>query len=91
MNQTNRRNRTEAFVIETVEDVKSQILDTLKTEVNKSIDLLKSKIIDNLIKDNKDFQRNLSCLRKKLNIFKTRVYDIEVGLLYQQQGSRRNN
>ena len=37
MSQTNRRYCTEAFVIETVEEVKSKILETLKTEVNKSI------------------------------------------------------
>ena len=29
MSQTNRRNCTEAFVVDTVEEVKSQILDTL--------------------------------------------------------------
>ena len=34
MSQTNRRNCTEAFVV--VEEVKSQILDTLKSEVDKT-------------------------------------------------------
>ena len=53
MSQTNRRNCTEAFVVETVEEVKTQILDIIVVEINKSVDLLKTKIIDNLVKENK--------------------------------------
>ena len=46
MSQTNRRNCTEAFVVETVEEVKAQILDIIVVEINKSVDLLKTKIIE---------------------------------------------
>ena len=68
------------IVTGTVEEVKSQILDTLKTEVNKSIDLLKSKIIDNLIKDNKRLLKKVILLEKEIEHIHNRVYDIEVGL-----------
>ena len=91
MSQTNRRNCTEAFVVDTVEEVKSQILDTLKSEVDKRIDLLKSKIIDNLIKDNKRLSKKVILLDEEIEHIHSRVYDIEVSLLDQQQRSRRNN
>ena len=76
MSQTNRRNCTEAFVVDTVEEERSQILDTLKSEVDfKSIDLLKSKIIDNLIKDNKRLSKKVILLEEEIEHIHSRVCD----------------
>ena len=91
MSQTNRRNCTEAFVVETVEEVKAQILDIIVVEINKSVDLLKTKIIDNLVKENKRLSSRVTLLEEENYQLYDRVLDIEVDLYDVQQRSRRNN
>ena len=91
MSQTNRRNCTEAFVVETVEEVKAQILDIIVVEINKSVDLLKTKIIDNLVKENKRLSSRVTLLEEENDQLYDRVLDVEVDLYDVQQRSRRNN
>ena len=71
-------------VLETVE-VKAQILDHLVIEINKSVDLLKAKIIDNLIKQNKLLSKKVSILEVENEHLYDRVYDIETGLYELQE------
>ena len=53
MSQIARRNCTEAFVLETVEEVEAQILDHLVIEINKTVDLLKTKIAKKMLTETK--------------------------------------
>ena len=84
-------NCTEKFVIDTVEELKASLLDAISIEIKKSIDALKSSIIDSLVKDNKILSKKVKTLENEIDHLHDRVYDMEVGLIDQQQRSRRNN
>ena len=67
--------------------MKAQILDHLVIEINKSVDLLKAKIIDNLIKQNKLLSKKVSILEEENEHLYDRVYDIETGLYELQEST----
>ena len=93
-----RRTVTEKFVDESMEQLKSSLLDTVTLEISKSVDALKNNIINQLVEENKRLSRkckkmseNIEHLHDEVNYLYDKVYDIEINLNDSQQRSRRNN
>ena len=74
-----RRTVTEKFVDESMEQLKSSLLDTVTLEISKSVDALKNNIINQLVEENKRLSRK--CKKMSENI--EHLHD-EVNYLYDK-------
>ena len=93
MSQKTRRNVTEQFVEESMEELKASLL-----EINKSIDALKTNIINQMVEENKRLSRkcksmsdNIDYLHEEIDDLHDKLYNIECSVHDSQQRSRRNN
>ena len=84
-------NVTPRFVVETINEMKAEILDSINLEINKSIETLKSTIIENLVNENIRLSNKCNKLENEVYEFYDRFYDLESGLYELQQRSRRKN
>ena len=98
MSQKTGRNVTEQFVEESMEELKASLSDIFKLEINKSIDVLKTNIINQLVEENKRLSRkcksmsdNIDYLHEEIDDLHDKLYNIECGVHDSQQRSRRNN
>ena len=79
-----RRNVTEKFVDESMNQLKATLLDTIALEINKSIDALKTNIINKLVEENKRLSQkckkmsdDIKYLNDEFNHLYDKIYDIE--------------
>ena len=89
---------TEAFLTNSLDALKANLLDTLDIQLKNSIEALKTEIIENLINENKRLSKKCDELEKKVSeLYNTdddlidRLYELECGVYDQNQRSRKNN
>ena len=96
--QLSRRNVTQEFVSDALEELKTSILTILSAEVSDKIEELKTSIINEIINENKKLtekckimQKDLKEMKEKIDYFEDQSYYFQKYINEQQQRSRRNN